>query len=298
MKMANQYMLVCFALCLTIVAALSVDKDSLNKPKRKQTLANTNDDDLSDASLEMKQNQAEDKEYYRWHQAGSTKIISAEEQFATCIRQLWATLTDAEARSHCALALGHVLTDEKKDQESTEEAAERQVLFEKATTAYDDLVTNMTVEETNLAALKLNASALTAEAELAKADVESFIAPLAKAQHENAEAYVPGRPGDYDEFQARDKQLENQMGDRVANKNRVDRELAEVSGEVTTLQQKRDGDTKLLRHATVKFRNYRAQHEAEIAPKKKMTKQSVKSSADRQFHVIGAAAIAMIALAY
>jgi len=297
MKMANQYMLVCFALCLTIVAAVSVDKDSLNKPKRIQTLANTNDDDLSDASLEMKQNQAEDKEYYRWHQAGSTKIISAEDQFATCVRNLWATMTNATARSHCALALGHVLTDEKKDQESTEEAAERQILFEKATTAYDDLVTNMTVEETNLAALKHNASALIAEAELAVGDVSSFVKPLEEFKAQNAAAYVPDRPGDYEAFQAKDEQLENMMGARVANKNHVDLELAEVSGEVKKLQEKRDADTKRLRHATAKFANYRAQHEAEIAPKKK-TKQSVKSSADRQFHVIGATAIAMIALAY
>jgi len=294
--MKNQHRLVCFALCLTIVAAVVVDKDFLaNHPKR-QTLESTYDNDLTDAALERKQNRAEEKEYFRWHQAGSKRIISAEEEFAGCVSKLWETMTDATARSKCALALGHVLTDERPDTESSEEAAERQVLFVKATTAYDDLVTNMASEEANLTALKTNATALTEEARLADDDVEGFKNTLWHAHEENSAAFVRDRPGAYEVFQAREKELETLRKTKKDNKKHVDAELKEVTKDVRETQVARNRMAKKLRHATAKFRNYRAQHEAEIAPKK--TNKSVKSSAHRQFHVIEVAAIAMIALAY
>lgn len=288
-------MFVCFALCLTSVAAVAVDKDFLaNHPKRK-TLENTNDDELSDAALLKKQNRQEIKDYYRWHQAGSVRIIPAEERFAKCVSTLWQTLTDPEARYDCLKALGHVLTDEKKDQDSTEEAAERQILFEHATTAFETLVTNMQSEEANLTAIKKNVTALEQEMQFAKRAVEIERARFGRQHEKDGQDYVSSRPDAYEEWIAKEKMNVDQRTIVYDNMKHVSAEFKEAVSDKEKTQRERDKMAKKLRHATAKFKNYRAQHEAEIAPKKK---KSLKSSARRQFHAFGIAAIAMIALAY
>lgn len=304
MKTTNQHILVYFALCLTIVAAVSVDKVTLLRPKRiKQTLDNTPDDELTDAALALKQQRAEEREYYRWHLKGSKKIIPMEEQFRDCLKSFWEEfVANATERNRCLLAFGHVLTDEKKDQESTEEVEERKVLFDKATKAYNEIVTNFSQEELDFHRMTKNVTELQAEDTRGFRDSEIW-----KRQEDSVEknleaSYDPtdASPEAFRIFKDKERSLEAFSDNIAAHQKHLDAELKEAKAAAKDELARHKKMAQQLRHATVKFKNYRAQHEAEEADKKPKTKtqKSVKSSAHRQFHVIAIAAIAMIALAY